>query len=373
MAMIHARNGLHLRLLQSALLALLAAGCGGGQAKPPVAPPVAPPEELARFEPSPPRVVDAMLEVARIGKDDVVYDLGCGDGRIVIAAAKRFGARGVGLDIDPKLIALSRENARAAGVADRVSFRQEDVLTADIADASVVMLFLSVRGNRKLEEKLRTRLASGTRIVSHCHAMEGWNPDREVKVEVDGQEHIVYLWTVRAARKAESLAPFVPTPMPIVEKMLEMAEVTSNDVVYDLGCGDGRIVVEAAKRHGARGVGIDIDSQRCKEARERAESAGVSRLVQIRQEDILESDISDATVVTLYLLPSANERLRPKLEALKPGTRIVAHDFGIGDWKPLREEIVWVHDTDRHVLYLWRVGGSGAEKAKGTEKPGVVK
>jgi SAM-dependent methyltransferase len=129
--------------------------------------------------------------------------------------------------------------------------------------------------------------------------------------------------------------------------MLEMAGVTANDVVYDLGCGDGRIVVEAAKRYGARGVGIDIDIQRCKEARERAESAGVSRLVEIRHEDVLESDFSDATVVTLYLLPAANQRLRPKLEALKPGTRIVGHDFGIGDWKPLREEVVWVHDTDR--------------------------
>jgi ubiquinone/menaquinone biosynthesis C-methylase UbiE len=340
-----------------ALLLLLACGCGGGKT------PVAEPEELARFEPSPPEVVDVMLEIAQIGKNDVVYDLGCGDGRIVIAAAKRYGASGVGLDIDPRLIALSRERAKAEGVSDRVSFRQEDVLAADIADASVVMLFLSVRGNAKLEEKLRTRLAPGTRVISHCHAMANWNPDREVAVEVDGREHIVYLWTVRGARKPESIAPFVPTPMKIVERMLELAQVTEKDVVYDLGCGDGRIVVEAAKRYGARGVGIDIDIQRCREARERAESAGVSRLVEIRHEDVLESDFSDATVVTLYLLSSANERLRPKLEALRPGTRIVAHDFGIGDWKPLHEEVVWVHDTDRHVLFLWRVGESGPAKA----------
>jgi ubiquinone/menaquinone biosynthesis C-methylase UbiE len=340
----------------TALLTLISTGCGGAKT------PVADPEELARFEPSPPPVVDAMLEIARLKKEDVVYDLGCGDGRIVIAAAKRHGARGVGLDINPELIALSRQNAATEGVSDRVSFRQEDVLTADIADASVVMLFLSVRGNTKLEEKLRTRLAPGTRIVSHCHEMKGWVPDRQVTVEVEGREHVVYLWTVKAARKSENLAPFVPTPMTIVERMLEIAEVTSSDVVYDLGCGDGRIVVEAAKRYGARGVGIDIDIQRCKEARERAESAGVSRLVEIRHEDVLEADFSDATVVTLYLLTDANRRLRPKLEALRPGTRIVAHDFGIGDWKPLREEVVWVHDTDRHILYFWKLGEAGGAK-----------
>jgi SAM-dependent methyltransferase len=156
--------------------------------------------------------------------------------------------------------------------------------------------------------------------------------------------------------RSRDLAPFVPTPMPVVIKMLEMAKVTESDVVYDLGCGDGRIVVEAAKRCGARGVGIEYDLRRVNEARDLAEREGVSDLVEIRHEDVLESDFSPATVITLYLLPASNERLRPKLRALKPGTRIVAHDFGIGDWKPIQKESFWLHEVDRHTVYLWKVG-----------------
>ena len=156
--------------------------------------------------------------------------------------------------------------------------------------------------------------------------------------------------------RSRDLAPFVPTPMPVVLRMLEMAKVTKNDVIYDLGCGDGRIVVEAARRYGARGVGIDYDLRRVKEAQERAAREGVSDLVDIRHEDILKSDFSDATVIVLYLLPASNERLEPKLRALRPGTRIVAHDFGIGSWKPVQKEVLWLHDVDRHSIYLWKVG-----------------
>ena len=144
--------------------------------------------------------------------------------------------------------------------------------------------------------------------------------------------------------------------MPVVRKMLDLAGVGPGDVVYDLGCGDGRIVIEAAKEYGARGVGIDFDLRLCKEARERAEREGVADRVEIRHEDLAKSDFSDATVVALYLLPKSNELLRPKLEALKPGTRIVAHDFAVGDWKPVRSEVFWLHDAERHTVYLWRVG-----------------
>jgi len=336
------------------LFGALLAGCTAGNRP-------GSPEELARFEPSPPEIVDVMLDVAKIQKSDIVYDLGCGDGRIVIAAAKKHGARGVGLDIDPALIERARENAKKEGVEQLVAFREEDILQADYSEATVVMLFLSERGNAKLAERLRTTLGAGTRIVSHCHAMEGWAPEKEVRTFANGKEHTVYLWTIRPAKLPENLAPFVPSPMPVVTRMLDMAKVTKDDLVYDLGCGDGRIVVEAAKRYGARGVGIDYDMKRIEEAKDRAAREGVSDRVEFRHADILEADFSDATVVTLYLLPSSNERLRPKLEALKPGTRIVANDYGIGDWEPLEKDRVWVHERG-HWVYLWKVGEKSPSK-----------
>ena len=129
--------------------------------------------------------------------------------------------------------------------------------------------------------------------------------------------------------------PFVPTPERVVEKMLEVAKVGPKDVVYDLGSGDGRIVITAAKKHGARGVGIDIDPDRVKEARANARKAGVEKRVEFRQGDLFEAKIGDATVVTIYLLSGINLKLKPKLLAeLKPGTRIVSHAFDMGDWKP---------------------------------------
>ena len=143
---------------------------------------------------------------------------------------------------------------------------------------------------------------------------------------------------------------FVPTREAVVDAMLKAARVGPNDVVYDLGCGDGRIVIAAAKL-GARGVGIDIDPVRIKEANENAKTAGVTGKVQFRQEDLFDADISEASVVTLYLLPSLNVKLKPRLLAqLKPGTRIVSHDFDMGDWQP--EETISV---DGKTVYLWTV------------------
>ena len=133
-------------------------------------------------------------------------------------------------------------------------------------------------------------------------------------------------------------APFVTTPAEVVERMLAVAEVGKGDVVFDLGCGDGRIVIEAARRFGAHGVGIDINPQRIAEAREKARRAGVARLVEFREQDLFDADLRGATVVTMYLLPAVNLALRPKLlSELRPGTRIVSHAFDMGDWKPDRE------------------------------------
>ena len=143
---------------------------------------------------------------------------------------------------------------------------------------------------------------------------------------------------------------FVPTPDEVIEKMLEVAKVTPSDVVYDLGCGDGRIVVAAAKK-GARAVGIDIDPQRIKEANARAQAEKVTSRARFIENDLFEANIGEATVVTLYLLPRLNEKLKPKLlKELRPGTRIVSHAFDMGDWAP--EEKVSIGSS---TVYLWRV------------------
>ena len=144
---------------------------------------------------------------------------------------------------------------------------------------------------------------------------------------------------------------YVPTPEAVVEAMLQVANVTKNDIVYDLGCGDGRIPVTAAKKYGARGVGIDIDPQRIKEANANVEKNDVGDLVTIIQGDLFAQDLSEATVVTLYLLPSLNVKLMPKLmKELKPGTRIVSHAFDMGDWKPEKEL-----DVDGRKVYYWTI------------------
>ena len=156
--------------------------------------------------------------------------------------------------------------------------------------------------------------------------------------------------------------PYLPTTQPAVEAMLKLAGVTSSDVVYDLGCGDGRIVVTAAKLHGARAVGIDIDPQRIKEARENAQKAGVERLVRFEENDLFKADIREATVVTLFLLTSVNQRLRPKLlDELRPGTKVVSNTFDMGDWKPEKE--FTVEDSPdgyfSRKLYLWTIPPRG--------------
>jgi len=145
---------------------------------------------------------------------------------------------------------------------------------------------------------------------------------------------------------------YVPTPQPVVDEMLRLAKVTSTDVVYDLGCGDGRIPITAAKAYGARGVGIDIDPKRIAEANENAKAAGVADKVTFLNQDLFTSDISQATVVTLYLLPSLNERLMPKLKKdLKPGTRIVSHAFDMGPTWPAEAR----SEADGKTIYFWTV------------------
>lgn len=143
--------------------------------------------------------------------------------------------------------------------------------------------------------------------------------------------------------------PYVPTPEEVVAKMLDMAQVNDKDLVYDLGCGDGRIVIMAAQKKGARGIGFDLDPERIYECKQNAKIAGVNDRVQFKQQDLFTTDLSEATVVTMYLLQSVNLQMRPRLFAqLRPGTRVVSHDFDMGEWEPDQSA-----ELDGHNVYYW--------------------
>ncbi len=163
------------------------------------------------------------------------------------------------------------------------------------------------------------------------------------------------------ARKPMLDVPYVPTDPEVVQAMLKLAEVKSGDRMYDLGCGDGRIVITAAKAHGARGTGIDLDPERIAEAKENAKQAGVQDRVNFLQADLLKADFSDADVVSLYLLPSVNLELRPQLwKQLRPGARIVSHDFDMGpDWPP--EKTVEVGGS---TIYRWTITERQKQRAR---------
>ena len=158
--------------------------------------------------------------------------------------------------------------------------------------------------------------------------------------------------------QSRSLAPYVPTPSDVVDRMLRLAKVGPRDVVYDLGCGDGRIVIAAAEKFGARGVGVDIDANLINQAEANAKAAGVSGRVKFLVQDAMTVDVSDATVVTLYLLSASNVKLRPILpRQLRRGARIVSHSFAMGDWEP--EVVDTFRDTSgtSRTLYLWTTDG----------------
>ena len=179
--------------------------------------------------------------------------------------------------------------------------------------------------------------------VGQVAAVDGRSPRIQLAQPQGGQ---------RATRTPDVI--FVPTPHELVDDMLRLADVRKGDVLYDLGSGDGRIPIAAAKTYGIRAVGIDIDPDRIAEARENAKNAGVARLVDFRLGDLFKSDFREATVVTLYLLPELNVKLRPRLLAeLKPGTRIVSHQFDMGDWQPDKKL-----ESNGRVVYFWVIPGA---------------
>jgi predicted RNA methylase len=289
-----------------------------------------------------------MLKLANVTATDVVYDLGSGDGRIVLLAAEKYGARGVGLELVPSLVEVSRKAARERHLESKVTFVEADFFHADISEATVVTLYLSPSVNRLLEPKLRA-LRPGTRIVSHNYVIGNWAPDDVVHGE-DGTD--IYLWTVprRAVRAPD--VPFAPTPTTVVDAMLKLARVQADDVVYDLGSGDGRIVIVAAQEYGARAVGIELEPTLIDRARQVAIEGAVQDRVTFVEGDIFTSDISQATVVTLSLSAEVNAKLEPKLRGeLRPGTRIVSRGFGIGNWPPDRT----ARAADGTQLLMWTV------------------
>lgn len=185
----------------------------------------------------------------------------------------------------------------------------------------------------------------------------GWvifHPDRTITGYAHAQE---------GELESKKIVPYVPTPQEVVDRMLELAQVKKGDVVYDLGSGDGRIVITAAKKYGVKAVGFEIDPERIKESRENIRKEGVGKLVEIRQQDIRTVDLSAASVLTMYLLPEVNLMIRPNIwKEMKPGSRVVSHDFDMGDWKPLKVEHIKDKSDWEHTIYFWRVGEREARR-----------
>lgn len=198
---------------------------------------------------------------------------------------------------------------------------------------------------------LLTAFSIGSLVLAGCTQQQ--NVSSQEKSEVSPSAVEVQQRTSPTTQPAERTPDvvYVPTPQQVVDKMLEVAQVKKGDVLYDLGSGDGRIPITAAKKYGIKAVGIDIDPQRIQEANANAQKAGVTDKVKFLQQDLFKTDISEATVVTLYLLPELNVKLRPQLfKQLKPGTRIVSHAFDMGEWKP--EKTLQV---DGRTVYFWRI------------------
>jgi SAM-dependent methyltransferase len=192
-------------------------------------------------------------------------------------------------------------------------------------------------------------------LFGHLNSPTAWFSGGAYKTFAQGAE--------RSDEEGKKIVPYVPTPQPVADRMLELAQVKKGDIVYDLGSGDGRIVVTAAKKFGVHAIGFEIDPERIKESRENIKKAGVGHLVEIRQQDIRTVDLSRASVLTMYLLPEVNLMIRPNIwKQMKPGSRVVSHDFDMGDWKPLKVEHLKDGSGWEHTLYLWRVEAKPASR-----------
>ena len=187
-------------------------------------------------------------------------------------------------------------------------------------------------------------------------SVAGCKPNAQAQRETTEQEQASSPPAVQV-QDTKADVPFVPTPNEVVEEMLKMANVSKGDVVFDLGSGDGRIPIAAVQKYGAkRATGVEINPDLVKQSQENAKKAGVDDRVEFLQQDLFQTDLSDANVVTLYLLPDVNLKLRPKLfKELKPGTRVVSHAFNMGEWKPEREQQVSAGNGRTYTLYQWTI------------------
>ena len=182
-----------------------------------------------------------------------------------------------------------------------------------------------------------------------------------MELDFDGDDSVGVAYAEEQDRDSTYIAPFVPTPQEVVDRMLELAQVSQGDLLYDLGSGDGRIVITAARRYGAQAVGFEIDPALVTDSKRNIKEAGVEALAEIRDQDVRTVDLTPASVVTMYLYPGANLRLRAAImRQLKPGSRVVSHNFSMGDWKPDRVERMTDSAGFVRTLYLWRIGDSGA-------------
>jgi ribosomal protein L11 methylase PrmA len=331
------------------------------------------------FLPTPQTVVDKMLELAEIKPGDVVYDLGCGDGRILVTAARKYGVKGVGFDIDPTRVKESLANVKSNQVEHLVTIKEADMFTLDLREATVVTLYLLPKLNVRLMPQLE-RLRPGSRILSYKWDMRGAKPVQVCKLSatdgdfkptnpegIDQNTPMIYKWVIPWEKKItppEADVPYVATPQEVVDKMLELAEIKKGDVVYDLGCGDGRIVVTAARKYGVKGVGFDMNPECIKDSLANAKANQVEHLVTFKEADIFTLDLREASVVTLYLWPEVNARLMPQLEKLRPGSRIVSHDYNMPGAKPAQvykmtgeyaRKESWLPPKKGATIYRWNI------------------
>jgi len=254
--------------------------------------------------------VEALLEEIQSERDELKENLA--------AVSENWGKA------DSELTAVTQAHDDLLDQINKLT-NERDTAVAETGDFEAVV--------KKLTEQLQDK-------IEEVYEYEQWVKELQATIEdLEGQVPDV---------------EFIPTPQDVVDKMLELANIKKDDLVYDLGCGDGRIVVTAAKRYGCKAVGYDIDPQRVKESLENVEKNNVGHLVRIQQKNIFTLDFSKADVITLYLLPELNVELIPQLEKLKPGSRIVSHDFGMEGVQP--DKVITVNsneDEDEHKIYLW--------------------
>jgi len=291
-------------------------------------------------------------------------------------ALTQTGGKLMTFEIDSQRAALARQNFKKAGVDNIITLIEGDAhneLTKVRGPVDVLFLDADKDGYIDYLNKLLPLVKRGGLIIAHnisprqadpkfIEAINS-NPDLEsVLLQRDGAGLSVSLKKLSSTQKVETQVKvfhepdviFVPTPQDVVEKMLELAEVKKTDLVYDLGCGDGRIVVTAAKKYGTKAFGFDVDPNRIEESLENVKKNNVGDLVTIVQEDVFTLDLSKPDVITLYLLPSLNVKLIPQLEKCKPGTRIVSHDFDMAGVTPEKQlSIASQEDGSLHEVYLW--------------------